>query len=402
KAIFLTHAHLDHSGNIPNIVKKGYQHRIFATPATIDIVELLLLDAAHIFEQDIKYLNKRLKKKNLPLKEPLYSIDDAKAAIGKFSPLDYHKPIVKNGYDITLFDAGHILGSAQVRIRTDSGSILFTGDLGRVGMPFIRDPEFGLGADVLVMESTYGGRIHEPLEVVKRKLKVLIERVFRRRSRLLIPAFAVERTQDLIYLLHEMEDDLPPVPIYVDSPLATNVTDVFRRHGRIFDKETRELLERADDPLGFGRLHYTRSVEDSKALNDCDGPVVIISASGMCEGGRVLHHLKRVVKSRENIILFIGFQARNTLGRRIVDGAKRIKVFGDEYDLKCHVEHIDGLSSHADSDDLCNYVRRMPNLKKLFLVHGEEDEMEKLRARLIEQGFAGEIHIPEPQETYRF
>ncbi|HID32138.1 MAG TPA: MBL fold metallo-hydrolase [bacterium (Candidatus Stahlbacteria)] len=399
-AVFITHAHLDHSGNLPNIVKKGYRGPIFATEPTIDITSLLLLDAAHIFEQDIRYLNKKLRKRGLPEKDPLYTIEDAEKTIKLFRPLPYHHPIMIEDYEITLFDSGHILGSSQIRIKTPNSVLLFSGDIGRKDMPFLKDPELGIGADVLVMESTYGGRSHEPVDMVKEKLKKLILRISRQKARLLIPAFAVERTQDLIYILHEIRDEVPPVPIYVDSPLANDVTRVFRSHLGIFDQETKELIKADEDPLSFSHLHFVEDVEESKHLNEFTGPVIIISASGMCEGGRILHHLKRTVTDPRNIILFVGFQARNTLGRRIVDGAKRIKIFGDDFNLRCQVEVIDGLSSHAGHSDLIQYASSIPELKKIFLVHGEDEAQGALKGSL-QKVFSGEIEVPDIGEEYQ-
>jgi len=400
-AILLTHAHLDHSGNIPNLIKKGYQGPIYATRATIEITSLLLRDAAHIFEQDIAYLNKKLRKKGLPEKEPLYTIDDVERSLQHFEPIPYHHPFQIGDETITFFDAGHILGSAQIRLEGPKGSILFSGDLGRRGMPFLRDPELGIKTEVLVLESTYGGRNHEELTTVKEKLIQLINKINRRKSRLLIPAFAVERTQDLIYLLHELEDEIPPVPIYVDSPLAQNVTRIFKSHVELYDREAKELIQNNDDPLGFGHLHYIRDVEESKWLNDREGPLIIISASGMCEGGRILHHLKRSLTNPDDIVLFVGFQARNTLGRRLIDGVKEVKVFGEEYPVRCEIVRIDGLSSHADQNDLITYVKSIPELKRIFLIHGEEEEMETL-AEKLKSSFTGQIDLPQLGEEFQF
>ncbi len=405
-ATILSHAHLDHSGALPVFVKHGYQGKIYATPATVDLVKILLQDSAHVQEKDIEYVNKKHKRKGLPLKEVIYTIDDVFKVFPHFVEKNYHEVFeLGNGIKVEFFDAGHILGSAQVLLYINDKKLLFTGDLGRKDLPVIRDPEEIGEVDYVISEATYGARIHKPIIEAKEHLRRIIEKVYRRKGKIIIPAFSVGRTQSIVLLLHELmeEGKLPEIPIWVDSPLSANVTDIFRRHPECFDKETYQYILEDKDPFGFFRLRYVQSVEESKALNHVKEPCIIISASGMCEGGRVLHHLKNSIEDPKNLILIVGFQAKGTLGRRLKDKEKVVRIFGEEYQRRAEVEVMEEFSAHADKNDLLNFFKKQSpkKLKKIFLVHGEDEEIEALKEALLDMGF-GEVYVPERGDKAEF
>ncbi len=384
--VILSHAHIDHCGNLPNLTKRGFTGPIYCTPATKDIASLLIMDSARIQEADFEYLNKQRKKAGLPPKEPLYTLNDVDDVLKEFSTVNYNETFEPlPGLKCTLFDAGHILGSSIIQIEAGNKSILFSGDLGRKDMPIINDPYVASDIDYLILESTYGGRKHQSFDGIYNELKQLIEEGKKKHSKIIIPAFAVERTQVLITLLKRLYEDgiLKNVPVYIDSPLATNVTDVFRNHPECFDEETYDLFKKGD-PFNFPGLRYIPDVPASKRLNDRTGPMIIISASGMCEGGRVTHHLIHSIGDRNNMIIITGFQARGTLGRKLLEGANRVSIFHDRYDVRAKVYFMGGLSAHADGDDLFNYVSSLKDnrLKKVFLVHGEIDEAMALSERI--------------------
>lgn len=386
KAVILSHAHIDHSGNLPNLVKRGFKNPIYCTPATRDIASFLLLDSAKIQEYDIKYLNKRLREKGLPQKEPLYHIEDAEQTLKYFSTKQYEEsfePIP--GLTVTMYDAGHILGSSIILLETAKTRLLFSGDLGRKNMPIIKDPTILKDIDYLILESTYGGRDHKTFEGMIDEFRQIIKEGKEKRSKIIIPAFAVERTQVLVTMLKTLYDDgtLKDIPVYVDSPLASNVTGVFRDHPECFDKETYQIF--ADgDPFNFPGLHYIADSNESKALNSQAGPMVIMSASGMCEGGRVVHHLIHCVENENNIIVITGFQARGTLGRKILEGAHKVYIFNDEFKVRAKVHFMGGLSAHADGNGLVEYVQKTQTgrLRKVFLIHGDIEEALALQNRL--------------------
>jgi metallo-beta-lactamase family protein len=401
KAVILSHAHIDHSGNLPNLVKRGFGGPIFCTSATKDITSLLLIDSAKIQEYDFEYLNKKRAQKGMPPKEPLYTIADAEKTLEQLRPLDYDagfEPIP--GVSIVLKDAGHILGSSVILVEAEGKRLLFSGDLGRKGMPIIRDPVEVKDVDYMILESTYGGRKHHSFEDMQEELKGLIEEVKEKKSKMIIPAFAVERTQLLVTMLKNLYDEgcLKNVPVYVDSPLASNVTDVFRRHPECFDAETIKTFNEGD-PFNFPNLHYVADAEESKSLNEKAGPMVIMSASGMCEGGRVTHHLIHSIGDAQNMIVLTGFQARGTLGRKILEGAPKVTIFNDEFELRAKTYFMAGLSAHADGDDLLQYVRRTQDgrLKKVYLVHGEIEESRALDVKIGTLGL--EAEIPQPLTT---
>lgn len=400
-AVVLTHAHLDHSGRLPVLAKQGFRGKVYMTPATRDLLEIMLKDSAHIQEADIKFVNKKHREKGLPPKEPLYDQRDVEDCLGMFAGVDYGRefePIP--GVRAVFRDAGHILGSAMVEAEaSENGSkrrILFSGDLGRKGMPIIRDPHQPEEADILLMESTYGDRLHGDLSETAVRLGELVRQAYHRRGKVIIPSFSVGRTQEIVYELHKMfeKGSLPPLPIFVDSPLSTQATRVFRDHPECFDEETNRLFGREDDVFGFRRLTYIEKSEDSKMLNERQGPFIVISASGMCEGGRVLHHLTHAVGDPNNLVLIVGFQAQGTLGRKLVEKAERMRIFGDEYQVRAQVKTLNGFSAHADRDGLLGFVRGMKRgPERIFLVHGEEAQSLALAELLRQDG--KNVEVPE-------
>ncbi len=408
-ALALSHAHIDHSGNIPFLVKSGFGGNVHCTPATRDLCSAMLRDAGHIQEEDAVYLNKKRAKQGLPPVEPHYTVEDATQSLTHFVSAAYGRtvPIVP-GMTVTFFDAGHILGSASVVLEVEENGttrrVAFSGDVGRKGAPILRDPQPPQDIDYLILESTYGDRLHAPIESVDRALRDVILDTYRRGGKVIVPAFAVGRTQELVYALHHLvqAQKLPEMPIFVDSPLAVNVTEVFRLHPECFDEETRAFMASGNghDPFGFHRLQYVRSVEDSKQLNFLREPAIIISASGMAEAGRILHHLKNNVEDPRNTILIVGWQAPHTLGRRLVERQPEIKIFGEEYQLRAQVQTINGLSAHADRDGLLDYVRQVGpgRLKGVFVVHGEEPSSLALAEALRDMGVP-QVIVPRPGES---
>jgi metallo-beta-lactamase family protein len=382
-AMVLSHAHIDHSGNIPTLVKSGFKRNIYATPATRDLCSAMLRDSGHIQEEDAKYVNKKRVRRGEPPVEPLYTVDDATESLKNFVSVGYDRPLqVAPGVTLTYRDAGHILGSAVVALDVEENGgkkrLLFSGDLGRKGMPILRDPQLVADVDFLIIESTYGDRLHDPIETTDQQLEEVVVDTCRRGGKVIVPAFAVGRTQELVYALHRLTErrDIPQMPIFVDSPLAVNVTEVFRLHPECYDQELREFIAQDGqrDPFGFHRLTYIRTVEQSKELNFIHGPAIIISASGMAEAGRILHHLKNNVEDPRNTVVIVGWQAPYTLGRRLVERQSIVKIFGEEYHLRARVETINGFSAHADRNDLLDYVRQLGpgRLQSVFVVHGEE------------------------------
>jgi metallo-beta-lactamase family protein len=372
-AMVLSHAHIDHSGRIPLLVKNGFGGPIYATPATIDLCDAMLRDTGHIIESDARFVNKQHPED--PPVEPLFTMEDCAEAMEHFQPVLYRKPH-QIGQNLTMesYDAGHILGSSSIVLTHGNTKLAFSGDVGRPGLPIIRDPEALPPVDYLIMESTYGGRTHPQTGNAIRTLEQIIQRTIGRGGRVIVPAFAVGRTQQLVLLLHQLmnEKRLPPVPIFVDSPLAVNVTEVFRKHPECFDEETNRYSQQGEDPFGFRRLTYIRDVNESKKLNDMKGPFIVISASGMCEAGRVLHHLRNNICNSRNTVLLTGYQAENTLGRKLKDGWKSVRIFGIPTSVEASVESLDELSGHADSEELMAWMKPMtPGLKRVFLVHGE-------------------------------
>ncbi|MFO7675362.1 MAG: MBL fold metallo-hydrolase [bacterium] len=399
----VSHAHIDHCGNIPNLVKRGFSGPVLMTKGTAALARLLLLDSAHIQESDVKYVNKRRRARGEPAKEPIYTTADAERSLERFQPVAYAKKTRLGKFTVHLHDAGHILGSAVADIEVDGRRILFTGDLGRRKMPIIRDPVQVIEADYLIMEATYGNRLHGDYRDVAARLADVINRVHARGGRVIIPAFAVERSQEIIYTLNRLRQDgvIPRVPVFVDSPLATSVTEVFRNHPQYYDEEALALLNGHNELFDFDGLSYTSSVEESKALNSRTEPCIIISASGMCEAGRVLHHLKHAIGDERNCVLLVSFQAPNTLGARIAERQQRVRIFGEEHELRAEVAIINEFSAHADRQGLLDYVSRMNvnRLKKVFVVHAELEAAEAMVEPLRQLGVR-EVHVPEVGDEY--
>ncbi len=415
-AVMLSHAHIDHSGNLPLLVKNGFRGPIYTSAATADLCRPMLADSASLQEHDAAFLNKRnLRRKSLNVPsvaineiiEPLYTTEDAEATFPLFHPVAMHTPTaVGPGVVYQSFEAGHIFGSTTMLLELESGGqkvrLGYTGDLGRPGLPIIRDPEPLPPADYLIMESTYGNRVHDPIQSVSQKLADVVNRTYQRGGKMIVPAFAVGRTQQLVLILHELlqANAIPRFPIFVDSPLAVNVTDVFRKHPELYDQEARVFLENHGDPFGFQLLTYVRDVNQSKALNDLRGPFMIISASGMCEGGRVLHHLKNNIGDPRNTILLTGYQAEYTLGRKIEEQRKEVPIFGELMPLRAEVEKLDALSGHADREELLAWMKPIASgLKKVFLVHGEPEQQAAF-VTAIHERYGLEVVAPKRGESF--
>jgi len=412
-AVVLSHAHLDHSGKLPMLVKNGFSGSIFSTSATRDLCSAMLADSASLQEMDAKYVNRQNEKQGLPFIKPLYTIHDVARTMRLFQTVEFGRTIeILPEIKMTFRNAGHILGSASVALeiaesrgnKKRSTTLAFTGDLGRKGAAVVRDPDIFERADVLITESTYGGRDHGPMNEAQENLARVVKETASAGGLLIIPAFAVGRTQDVVYHLHELmqSKEIPQMPVYVDSPLATNITDIFRAHPECYDEETEQLLmqDGGDDPFGFNMLRYTRSTEESKKLNSIRRPAIIISASGMCEGGRVLHHLRRNIGDPNTTVLFVGFQAENTLGRKLLRGDKTARIYGEEHQVRARMEAIDGYSAHADEGELLEFISAIPDKPgHVFVVHGEPDATAAMAAGLVRTGIEN-VTIPERGERF--
>lgn len=411
-SVILSHAHIDHSGNLPTLVKNGFAGPIYATPATVDLCNWMLRDTAHIQEKDAEFVNKRREfrrnKHGLEngIVEPLYTTEDAEKTLPLFRPVPYHTPLeVAPCLKYESYDAGHILGSSFLVLH-EAGEkpvrLGFSGDIGRPNLPIIRDPESMPPVDYLILESTYGGRLHKHTQHVENKLESVVKRTAARGGRIIVPAFAVGRTQQLVLLLHQLanEQRIPNIPIFVDSPLAVNVTDVHRDHPECFDAETAGFLTNHEDPFGFRRLQYIREASESKKLNDLHGPFVVISASGMCEQGRILHHLRNNIEDPRNTVLITGFQAAETLGRKLVEKWSEVRIFGEPVRVRAEIASLDELSGHADQGELLEWIRPVaPSLKQVFLVHGEPEQAAVL-AKLLKSQYNLETVIAAPGLSY--
>lgn len=403
-AVILTHAHIDHSGNLPNLVKKGYQGPIYATPPTADLASIMLADSGHIYEEDVEFFNKKKRKHGEPMVEPLYTQADAEEVVPLFVEYGYDQPFEPAaGITATLVDAGHILGSASVVLdiveKGKKNRIWFSGDIGRYKLPLLRDPVMPQDPNVLVMESTYGDRPHDDPDQAFIKFRDIVKRTIGRGGNVVVPAFSVGRTQEIVYSLNRMirEGELPRMPVYVDSPLAINATEIFRKYPEYFDDETHEFMSSGQHPaLTFPGLSYTRTVEASKAINASKTPSVIISASGMCEAGRILHHLIHNIEDERSTICIVSWQAPYTLGRRLVERQPKVRIFGEEKPLRAEVAIVNGLSAHAGQDFLVKYAEKAhtEKLKDIFLVHGDEDAATTLKENLSTKSIRN-VHYPE-------
>jgi metallo-beta-lactamase family protein len=403
--LLLTHGHLDHCGRIPVLVKRGFRGKVLGTQATLDIAKIVLMDTAGINEEDYLQWKKILQRRGQTLREPLYTTLDALDAVGFFAPgVSYDRPFRLNDeIGVTFRDAGHILGAAFLEVEVRGGArLLFSGDLGNTDKPIIRDPEFPADSDIAVMESTYAERNHRSFQESVRELQEVVNETFRREGNVLIPAFAIERAQDLLFVLRESreKDILPYCNVFLDSPMAINVTNVMSRHPECFDEETRRLFRDGKNPFHFEGLQFTRTPDESKKINDIKRNAVIIAGSGMMTGGRIKHHLKHNIWRRESSLVIVGYQAEGTLGREIVDGAKEVRIFDEPYRVNASVHTIGGFSSHAGRDGLISWIKRAGKPSHVFLVHGEGGGVRSFKAYLEGNGLAGEVHIPRMNETF--
>lgn len=408
-AVVLSHAHIDHSGAIPILVKRGYAGPIYSTPATRDLCVLMLRDAAAIQESDARFLNRQGEREHLevPRIEPLYVDEDVVRALEHFHSIPYHHEVyVAPGVRLSFLDAGHVLGSAITVLDLEEDGkkrrVVFTGDLGRADRPILNDPEVPERADLLISESTYGDRFHDGVEKMQEDLAKVVNRTYARGGKVLIPSFALERAQEVVFALKALrrKNLIPRIPVYVDSPLTVRITDVFKLHPECYDEETRAMMRGHDSPFEFDDLAYVEDVEGSKAITGRDEPAIVIAASGMCEAGRILHHLKSAIEDDKNTILIVGYQAQHTLGRRLVEGRSRVRIFGVERDRRAEVVVLNGFSAHADQRDLVHYAekcREKGPVAQIVLVHGDPKPQQILADILHVKGFKA-IATPAPRD----
>ncbi len=388
---FLTHGHFDHTGNFPSLIKGGYEGAIYSTPATYDLASLVLYDSAHIQKRDTEFIKKLIRKgrKDLKVYDPIYDEKDVTDTLSHFVSYPYNKRLkVFDKVEAEFYDAGHILGSSMIlfNIELDHYKTLkvgFSGDLGREGLPFLRNPQKLPDLDYFVLESTYGNRLHDDISTVKEELSEVINSTYKKGGKIIIPAFAIERTQEIIYHIHELllENKIPKLPVFIDSPMAVHATSIFKSHPECFDRKTFETFyDKKESPFDFDGVNYIVNVEDSKKLNYLKHPAIIISASGMCEHGRIVHHLRNNIENPANTILIVGFMAQHTLGRRLADKEPEVKIFGEKLKVNARIKIINAFSAHADYSEMKEYVSQfdLDKLKRIFLVHGEPEAQEHL------------------------
>ena len=407
--VILSHAHIDHSGNLPQLVRQGFRGRVFARQATVELCDILLRDSCFLQKRDLEYVNKKRRRDGKNLFEPLYDESDVDILMQLFVPIHLHAPReIAPGITLEFFNAGHILGSAlvQLDIRSQQGRrhrLLFSGDLGQPDQPILRHFEYPSGADILLIESTYADKLHPPADDVEAKIEGLLKHIDRHNSKLIIPAFSVGRTQQIIWYLNRIlaRGKFPrEVKLFIDSPLSQKATKIYAQHREVYNAEARRMIGSGKDPLNFPGMTYIASPEESKALNEQPGPMIIIAASGMCEGGRIVHHLKNSLTDENNVVLIVGYQAENTLGRRIVEKRNPLKMLGEEIELKAQVEVINALSAHADKNGLIDWLDEIKdNVRHAFAVHGETEKVTAMAELLKEHGIAN-AHAPHPGETF--
>ena len=393
-ACVISHAHIDHCGNFPTLVKRGFRGKAHLTPSTRDLCKLMLPDSGHIQEEDIKYVNKINKRRGMPARWPLYNKADAERSLKYLRALDYHKRFqLTHNVELTFFDAGHILGSSipTFDIRTKKGNvrIVYAVDVGRPNLPYLRDPEIPKDADYLVIESTYGARVHPEVNTAEEKLLQAINKTVKRGGKIIIPSFALERSQEVLFFISRLlrAKKIKNIPIYLDSPLAVSITKIFKNSWQYFDRETQDLFRRDLDPLSNKNITYVKNVGQSKRLNDKTGPMIIISASGTCENGRILHHLKNNIENPYNTIIFVGYMPKDTLGRKILEKNPMVNIFGRPYQRRAEVILIDAFSAHADRNYLLKFIKEASGrLKKVFIVHGDPRQSEELRGKIKSTG----------------
>ena len=409
--VLITHAHLDHCGLLPKLARDGFKGKIHSSTATLDIAKIVLMDSARIQEEDVAHKKKRHKRQKrkgpYPL-VPLYTVQDAENVVRYFESVPYKQIVpLGQGLDVFFYDSGHIFGSTMIRIKvtqdSESRTILFSGDVGRNQVPILRDPAHLTQADYVVVESTYGNRIHAQTEDIPTALEKVINDTAKHGGNIVIPSFTIERTQELLYYLGGLLEEcrIPRLKVFLDSPMAIRVTEVFKKYPELFDKETLELLHNGRHPCDFPGLHLARSVEESKAINDVKEPIIIIAGSGMCTGGRIKHHLLTNISRPDSTILFVGYQAIGTLGRTILDGAGKVRLFGEMYSVKAKIARIHGFSAHADRDELCEWLSALQQPPRcVFITHGEPEAAEAL-AKAINQRFKWSTLVPEYLQTSR-
>lgn len=411
-AVVLSHAHIDHSGALPVLVKEGFEGPVYATSATQDLCAAMLVDAALIQAADARHVNRLIERDGSDMTpvEPLFTEGDVVRALSAIVSIGYRKPrVIAPGVRLTLLDAGHVLGSAIVVLDVDDEGetkrLVFSGDLGRKGMPLLEDPEVPSGAHFLILESTYGDRLHSSIDEMDAELGAILAEAHARGGKVIIPSFALERAQEIVFALKRLKlsGRLPKMPVYVDSPLTVKITEVFRYHPECLDAAARGLIRGRESPFEFDDLHYISDKRDSQAIDRQEGPAVIISASGMCEGGRVLHHLQATISDSRNRVVIVGFQAQHTLGRRLVERRNRVRIFGVEHDLRAGVSVLNGFSAHADQRGLLEFaeeVRERGPLREVALVHGEPQAQRALQAELARRGFPT-VTAPTPNTRIR-
>ena len=403
-AILLTHAHIDHCGLLPKLVKDGFRGRIYCTSATAEIAKIMLLDSASLQQEDAEFKRKRhqRERKNGPHPElSLYTTEDAMATFPLFSQVDYGNPVhLGDDVEATFHDAGHVLGSSMIRVKlSENGeqrTVIFSGDVGRWDKPLLKDPTLFSEADYVLVESTYGNRLHEDSREIDDRLSEVINKTMMRGGNIIVPSFALERAQELLYYLNnlQIENLIPHLLVFVDSPMAVSVTEVFKNHPELFDKEMVDLLRRRKSPFAFSGLKMVSSVEESKAINHVKGTVMVIAGSGMCVGGRVKHHLVANISRRESTILFVGYQAVGTLGRQIIDGTKRVRILGQIYPVKATITQINGFSAHADRSELFRWLSGLKSPPRhLFVTHGEPESAYQF-AEFLKEKTGWKISVP--------
>jgi metallo-beta-lactamase family protein len=406
--MLLSHAHMDHSGNIPTLVRKGYRGKIYCTDATSDLCKIMLNDCARIQVHDVDFVNKKRIRAGKKPFEPLYTPEDAERAVQQLVPVEYSKPFkIFDNVEVTFHDAGHIIGSAftEINFRENGQTkkLMFTGDIGRRDIPILKDPVIIKDIDYLITESTYGDRRHPAAEDAKAELQKVVEKICQTKGKIIIPAFSVGRTQYIVYLLNKLytEGKIPALPIYVDSPLSSAATEVYSKHRECWDEGAVEFLINGQKPFNFGKLHYTESVQESMALNAMNGPMIIISASGMCEAGRILHHLQNNIDDPKNIVLIVGYMAENTLGRRIAEHRREVKIFGNYVYVRAGIQEIAALSAHADEFEMLEYFEGCgaSHVEHAFCVHGEKNALETFSQTLLKAGMKN-THIPTPGQIF--
>lgn len=408
-AVLLTHAHLDHCGLIPKLVREGFQGKIYCTEATSEISRIILLDSAYLQEEDAAFKKRRHKRerRKSPFPEvPLYTVDDARAAISLFSPVKYGETVrVNELVKVTFREAGHVLGSSIIRVEVnhhgETRRLVFSGDVGRWDKPILRDPSVLHEVDYILVESTYGDRVHKPTADIPDHLADIINSTHKMGGNIIVPSFALERSQEILYYMNQLliEDRIPHLWVFLDSPMAIKITEVFKRHPELFDEEMSTLVRQNNSPFDFPNLIMTETTDQSKAINHITGTVMIIAGSGMCTGGRIKHHLVSNITRKESTVLFVGYQAIGTLGRQIIDGAKRIRILGQYYPVRARIEQIHGFSSHADRNELLKWLSNLQKApRRVFVVHGEAESAQRFGKFLTKQT-GWKVSVPDYEET---